>query len=481
MDFLADVATERAVLSGLMQYGNDAFIDIDDVLENDSFTINDNIAIYKCIKHHFKQSTNPLDYPSIFSAAKELNLLPLLDTVDNTKYINGLKSFPVKQENVRKLAIKLRKLHIARLMYDQLEDCQNDIANVNGTESINEILNLAESKIFEFSNTIIDNNTNGAVLLGEGIREYIEHIKNDPKEILGISTGFPLYDMSIGGGLRRGTVNLVGARAKTGKTTFGINVALHVAGKLNIPVLMLDTEMNINDHRNKSLGYYSDVAINDIETGKFTVNRLKLKRVDDAVSYIEQIPYTYQCIAGMDFDEVLSIARRWITKTVGYNTNGTVKDCLIIYDYLKLMTGEGLKDMQEYQMLGFQMTNLHNFTVKYDVPCLTFIQLNRDGITKETADVAAQSDRLVWFCSNFSLFKHKSDEEIAEEGIINGNRKLIPLVCRHGKGLEPGDYINMELNGDIAKITEKQTRYQVHSNKKKDSFEDKQDNGDVAY
>lgn len=481
MDFLADVATERAVLSGLMQYGNDAFIDIDDVLENDSFTINDNIAIYKCIKHHFKQSTNPLDYPSIFSAAKELNLLPLLDTVDNTKYINGLKSFPVKQENVRKLAIKLRKLHIARLMYDQLEDCQNDIANVNGTESINEILNLAESKIFEFSNTIIDNNTNGAVLLGEGIREYIEHIKNDPKEILGISTGFPLYDMSIGGGLRRGTVNLVGARAKTGKTTFGINVALHVAGKLNIPVLMLDTEMNINDHRNKSLGYYSDVAINDIETGKFTVNRLKLKRVDDAVSYIEQIPYTYQCIAGIDFDEVLSIARRWITKTVGYNTNGTIKDCLIIYDYLKLMTGEGLKDMQEYQMLGFQMTNLHNFTVKYDVPCLTFIQLNRDGITKETADVAAQSDRLVWFCSNFSLFKHKSDEEIAEEGIINGNRKLIPLVCRHGKGLEPGDYINMELNGDIAKITEKQTRYQVHSNKKKDSFEDKQDNGDVAY
>jgi hypothetical protein len=183
----------------------------------------------------------------------------------------------------------------------------------------------------------------------------------------------------------------------------------------------------------------------------------------------------------MDFDEVLSIARRWITKTVGYNTNGTIKDCLIIYDYLKLMTGEGLKDMQEYQMLGFQMTNLHNFTVKYDVPCLTFIQLNRDGITKETADVAAQSDRLVWFCSNFSLFKHKSDEEIAEEGIINGNRKLIPLVCRHGKGLEPGDYINMELNGDIAKITEKQTRYQVHSNKKKDSFEDKQDNGDVAY
>ena len=61
---------------------------------------------------------------------------------------------------------------------------------------------------------------------------------------------------------------------------------------------------------------------------------------------------------------------------------------------------------------------------------VTFVQLNRDGITKESTDTASGSDRIIWLCSNFTIFKRKSDEEIAEDGPENGNRKLLPLVSR---------------------------------------------------
>ena len=69
---------------------------------------------------------------------------------------------------------------------------------------------------------------------------------------------------------------------------------------------------------------------------------------------------------------------------------------------------------------------------------LTFIQLNRDGITKESTDTASGSDRIIWLCSNFTIYKRKSDEEIAKDGPENGNRKLVPVISRHGEGYTAG-------------------------------------------
>ena len=169
-------------------------------------------------------------------------------------------------------------------------------------------------------------------------------------------------------------------------------------------------------------------------------------------------------IAGQPFENILSIMRKWVYQEVGFDENGRTKDCLIVYDYLKLMGSESISSsMQEYQVLGFQITQLHNFCVKYDVPCLSFVQLNRDGITKESTDVVSGSDRLIWLCTSFSIFKLKSDEEIADDTDENGNRKLVPIVARHGAGLDDGDYINMNMFGKFGKLVEGQTRNELRT------------------
>lgn len=126
------------------------------------------------------------------------------------------------------------------------------------------------------------------------------------------------------------------------------------------------------------------------------------------------------------------------------------------------MDTQGLSgDMKEYQLLGFMMTSLHNFATKYKIPIVGFIQLNRDGITKESTDTASGSDRIIWLCSNFTIFKRKSDEEISEDGPNSGNRKLIPIISRHGGGLDDNDYINCNMKGWCAKITEGKTKLEV--------------------
>ena len=157
----------------------------------------------------------------------------------------------------------------------------------------------------------------------------------------------------------------------------------------------------------------------------------------------------------MPLDEQLSLARRWLLREVGLHRDGTAKDCVIIYDYLKMMDDTTLtKNLQEYQALGFMMTALHNFAVKYNIVFLMFIQLNRDGISKEGTEAASGSDRIIWLCSNFSIFKQKTNEEIAKDGANAGNRKLIPIVARHGSAIDDNDYINCKMTGYNGRIIE---------------------------
>ena len=56
----------------------------------------------------------------------------------------------------------------------------------------------------------------------------------------------------------------------------------------------------------------------------------------------------------------------------------------------------------------------------------------------------------------------KSDEEMADDNIENGNRKLVPVVARHGEGLDDGDYISMKMFGKYGKIEEGRTRNEIH-------------------
>jgi replicative DNA helicase len=335
---------------------------------------------------------------------------------------------------------------------------------VSGDEDIMDIVSKVEEPILDATGTLYQSSNKSTELLGSGLQDYVDYLIENPTDYVGIPSGFPHFDLAIGGGLRRKSVDLIAARPKTGKSMFGDAVAIHVSKEHNIPVLMLDTEMGKEDHYNRMLANLSGVEINKISSGKFAENPTDLEKVQKAVKQIDEIPYHYISIAGQSFENILAIMRKWIYQHVGFDENGRTKDCLIVYDYLKLMGSEGISaSMQEYQVLGFQITKLHNFCVKYDVPCLSFVQLNRDGITKESTDVVSGSDRLIWLCTSFTIFKLKSEEEIAEDKIQNGNRKLVPVVARHGSGLDDGDYISIKMYGSLGKIEEGATRNQIHN------------------
>ena len=453
-------ASERAVLSGLFQHGEEAFIDVDDVIDTNTFTIKDNQIIYSCLKKVLSK-TPVADLPSVLSAAEDLGLTSSIDH----EHLDDITSFDIDLNNVRKHAVKLKKLSIARDIRNKVRKVVSDISDITGEETIDEIINVAESPIFDISASLNSSVEDKPIVLGEEVEEYVNFIRENPSANLGLSSGYARYDMAIGGGFRRKCVDLIAARPKVGKSMLSDNIAINIASNLDVPVLVLDTEMSKEDHFCRILANFSGVNINDIMSGDFDNSPCDREKIDRAVERFSKLPINYIPIAGKPFEETLSVIRRWLTKNVGRDENGRTNDCMIIYDYLKLMSSEQINDsLKEFQVLGFQITQLHNFCVQHDCPCLSFVQLNRDGITKESTDVVSGSDRLIWLCSSFSIFKKKSDEEVAEDQGESGNRKLIPIVARHGAGLDDYDYINIAMKGEVARIEEKETRNEIKFN-----------------
>lgn len=483
---LSDPAAERAVLAGVCKYGAEAYYDVADLLNENTFTVDSNSVIYTCIKKLLDDDdTRVVDVASVLSSSKELGLDGFFSNNNELSHLSAVLKFPVAFTNVRKFAAKIRKLQIARMMYDQLDITKEKYTEIKGDEPISHILGMAEESILDFTSLLNDTDDAPELLFGD-LDEYLEDKADNRVDQIGIPTGFHKYDFAIGGGLRKGTVNVIGARTKVGKSLIGLNMGFDIA-KRNIPVLYLDTEMTKKDQQNRggamsSFTNHAKSSINEIETGKFADNPFQKKSILELAKELKNIPFYHKNIGGRAFEDQVSIMRRWLAKTVGLNAEGKANDCVIVYDYLKLMEASELakSDLKEFQLLGFMMTSLHNFALRYEIPILSFIQLNRDGINKESTDAASGSDRIMWLCSNFTIYKEKSDEEMAQDGVSNGNRKLVPIISRHGEGLSSGDYINVSMQGAYAKLIEGPTAQEL-ANSRNSTDGEASDEEDIAF
>lgn len=443
-----DVAAERAVLAGIMEYGGDAFIDCDDLIDSEHFTDLTNQKLYRCAQEFFADShQKKLDVPSLLSTANKLGFANFLEDIDEKRYFQTVLDLDVALPTVRTQAEKLFKLSITKQLDRKLVEARHHLERVTGDESLSEILGLVENPIFEFTTKLNEGAEEGPTHIALGGREWLEDLIANPRESIGIPSPFPRYNEAIGGGYRRGEVAIVGARRKTGKTIWCDNVCLHVAKELNIPVLNIDTEMNREQHLARIIAHMTNINSLAISKGKITS-----AQADDcrrAMDVLESIPYTYHCVVGRSFEEQVASMRRWSIKTVGVDSSGRRNDCLVVHDYLKMMDEASAGKFQEYEKLGYNMIAMHSMATRCDIPVLSMVQLNREG------GIAA-SDRITWFCSSYSTLARKVEGE-GDMGCL----KLVVDASRNGEGSLDGDHINIHFDGATARMVEGKTRYEL--------------------
>ena len=231
-------------------------------------------------------------------------------------------NFPVNQDNILPFAAQIKKFEFARKIQKLTTKIHKDVESINGTESIDKIISL-ENPVTDFLRE--DDGGEHPEQIGSDVQEYVDFLAENKCDIIGIPTGFTKYDEAIGGGLRLQCVDLVSARPKVGKSVFADNVALNVS-RLDVPVLVLDTEMSKEDHLNRLIANISSVPINEVATGKFSEDANKAQ-AQEAVDELSKIPYSYVSVAGKPFEQILNVIKRWIVQEV--KTDESVKQTIV--------------------------------------------------------------------------------------------------------------------------------------------------------
>lgn len=457
---LADQGAERAINAGIVAHGHDGYLEVCDLITPRTMTVESNELLYRCLEHIV--SEDPLarvDLPRVLSAAHTLGLASRFEEAGELTYLRTVvnSSGFVRLESMKYLAGKIRKLEVARNLGSCLKEVNERLEAVTGEEPIYQILGLAEDPIFELTSLLASTGEEGLVPMGEGAEEMVVARMDNPVEMVGVSTGMPLFDRAIGGGLREGCFDIIGARQKTGKTLLADAVAVFIAKVCKVPVLNVDTEMAREDHVFRIAAAMSGLEIAKIEEGKYAKDPACREKLIAAAKELAGLPYTYLCAQGKPFEEVVGFMRRWVKRKVGIDERtGRAKPCVIVYDWLKLADASALKNnLAEYQLLGFVASGLKNFMAKYGARCLCFSQLNREGRTLEDTGAMRAADRVLDFCTSFSIFKRKDETELSEPtGDKLYTHKLVQVFSRYGKGRDRNDYIHVEADLDRATIKE---------------------------
>jgi replicative DNA helicase len=400
---------ERALLAYCMQdivfyYAVCARLSPEDFL----YTQHENLMlIFSCLVGKNASSFEP---NLVIAEASANNLT---EYIGGPKYVQAIFSMNLKPENFDIYLDAVVEASIKYKLYNLLSDrCLSIIENAKDGASSVDLLGSAEASIMDLS--VSKYNINEPINLGEDLKNYIESMRTKSIDMSGLSTGFPILDRQIDG-MINGTLLVIAARKKMGKSAFLSNIAKHVAYIQKKPVLYVDTELTFEEWRPRILAAMSGVDEREIKHGGYddeTYNKLLR-----AESIISKGKLFHEYMPGYSVDKLVALYKKYKYKEdIG----------LIVFDYLKEPDSSSIdRQRKEYQLLGDITTKLKDLAGQLNIPALTAVQLNRDN------DVA-DSDRIARYADVVAHWKHRPKDEIEEGGNDCGGYKLEIRDTRRG-------------------------------------------------
>ena len=414
---------EKYVLSGLIRHPT-SFADVESFISDSDFINEVHYTIFCVFKETFNKGES-IDKVLISQKCKNLGITFKDQSIDIFNYVNSICLVPTSQAGLIEGSKELLKLRIRREI-EQTGDDIKKFANSCAEKEIEEIITESD-KIYNNKICVYAAENNKPEDITANVIEIIEERGNNPIQDTGLITPYPNFNR-LYGGIRPGNIYAWVSRPKHGKSTILNDLAIKVTTmNKGCRALVLDTEMSTIDMKFRIASSITGISVWHLETGNWKKNANLFQKFEESKSKIKALSnqVDHLQVAGKPIEEVASIVKRWYFSKVGRGNQ-----CVIVYDYIKL-TGESDKNKQEYQLIGDKVNALKELCLELNVPILTACQLNRsaeNGVDDSSA--ISQSDRLQWYASFVAIFRRKSVEEIADDGIEFGSHKLIPLATR---------------------------------------------------
>jgi replicative DNA helicase len=457
LDSIAHVGSERAILSIAMADPETLF-DITIELEPEDFTNQANKYIYQIMltildnKHANIGKVNPM---IIHALAQNSGVEEMIGGMN---YLQMVAKTDAGIENLKFFLEKVKQASIRREAFRKAVTVMEE-AVANEEEDASSFISRQEEKFLD-SVMAVENNTNQIIRIGDRIDIVLENRESQPREVLGIPTGFTEYDRATGG-LVPSRLKVVAAPPKTGKSAHGLNIGINVALQ-GMPVLYIDTEMSTEEQIDRMTSIlatdYSGVVVPErlITSGMYVRNQKMKEAVNDcAKPIIKDLPFHHVYMPDFTPDKIHNMARKF-QRQHGIEWNGFKNQFVLIFDYIKMDESSFKGNQQEYLVLG-QITNMlkNKIAGSMGIPVLAYAQINpRTGYGQEDLNSShiSGSNRIVMFVNELSILRKKSDNELNADGRESGNRIWKVGESRNGGSYE--GWIDFTVEKEVAKMNE---------------------------
>lgn len=381
---------------------------------------------------------------------KPIDLITLSESLENKGKLESIGGFSYLAElsknvpSVSNIVAYVNIVHERSVMRSMVA-VANEIAdagyNPQGRSS-DELLDLAESRIFQISRNRIEYNLNLKCIdsiLENTIARIEEVCKNPKRGITGISSGYKDLDIKTDG-LQKSDLIIIAARPSMGKTTFAMNLCEHAAMTEIKPVLIFSLEMSSEQIMVRILASLSRVDQICIRTGR--LDHDARKRITSVMTLLLEKRNMY--IDDSSFltpADVRGRARRLFREHDGLS--------LIMIDYLQLMRVPALSNNRTLEISEISRS-LKSLAKELKVPIIAISQLNRSleqRIDKHPINSDLRESGAIEQDADLILFIYR-DEVYHENSDMKGVAEIILGKQRNG----PIGAIKLVFNGQFSRF-----------------------------
>lgn len=234
-----------------------------------------------------------------------------------------------------------------------------------GKDNLEVILEDTEKRVFEL---IQKRNTGDFVPIRQVVMNAMDKIEKASKNngnVTGIATGFIDLDYRTAG-MQPSDLILIAARPSMGKTAFVLNIAQHIAFKLNQTVAIFSLEMSKEQLVNRLFSLESRVDSQHLRTGN--LSDAEWEKLIESAGVIGKSNLIIDDTPGISISELRSKCRK-------YKLEYDLK--IIIIDYLQLMSGSGRGFDSRQQEISDISRSLKALARELNVPVIALSQLSR--------------------------------------------------------------------------------------------------------
>lgn len=305
----------------------------------------------------------------------------------------------------------------------------------DGASDSTDLINNVESALAEMTATERSGGEVNTQEVVDNIIENVKRLRDNPREVVGITTGFKSLDMKLSG-LHNTDLLILAARPGCGKSSLAMQLSRNVAYEAKVPVLFFSLEMGADQLFQRLIASESKVSMTKIRSGH--VNDAEMESLDMGSTIVKKIPLFINDRAAVTLQDIRSNIKV-------HNATGE-KVGFVVVDYLQLM-GTVKSYNNDNAKVSEISKGLKALAKDFNIPVLALAQLNREvekrGGRPRLSDLRDSGS--IEQDADIVMFIHsESDEPDAFGG------KQVELVIEKHRNGATG---SIDLNFDSAKMT----------------------------